>query len=872
MPAMAAQVFGPTTVDPGFTSTGEKTLLTMSTTLPAGGRNVIIVSFVKEGNLNIAALGTYRIYKGSTLLYETLGTQYFSYFGTRAMHVLLVAVDNSPVGNDTYHFRINITSAGASTAAIHVQGIVIKADDAVWRYNASTVTISAGATATVTSISTSFPANSKAAAIAVVFAYHSTTGDYILNAGNIKLKLGGTVISSNEFGTGAYSNQVHLCVSLGWLGPVPASSQTWSVEITNNTSVSFIAYAIIAAFTVVDGAFLDTGSVPLTSGSQVTVGSLSTTLTGDVAVIALAAAENTTSMTVTAFNAGDVVLQRNHSTTGQISNLTSWRIWQTTYDGRSGVLPLFSLDRGVSNPSYQVKMTARASGINGEAKILAFTLNVIISVSDSGTGTESIIIRLSQLDSGSGVDRVNATREARDSGTGVDTVNKRSETRDSGAGSEVLSLSTMITVADSGSGAEVINMTKGALDAGSGSELLTLSASIPVGDSGAGVETVNMTKEALDAGVGEDYFTGGLSKYVDDSGAGVEYVDMSKEALDSGAAVEAVDMMKEALDAGAGLETVDMAKETVDSGVGVDAVNMAHEALDSGAGAEAVSMSKEALDSGSAVELVNMAHEALDSGSGVDMIVSPRYNPLADSGSGVETATIRVPQSDAGAGAEAVNMSKEALDAGAGAEAVNMTREARDSGAGFDAVNMAREVRDSGAGVDAVNMAREARDAGAGFDASTVTGIISAFDSGSGIDIVTQMAKAIVDSGAGVEAVYVSARVMAYDSGAGTDIIGIVARVSVEDFGAGAEFADWFLSIYGMVLIDNDGVGIHSIPYKDWRQRNIPVQVHRRSVGDKVYIDSDEIGDAVVEWEDKVSDVIPGERTLIVTGVVYLYD
>jgi hypothetical protein len=78
--------------------------------------------------------------------------------------------------------------------------------------------------------------------------------------------------------------------------------------------------------------------------------------------------------------------------------------------------------------------------------------------------------------------------------------------------------------------------------------------------------------------------------------------------------------------------------------------------------------------------------------------------------------------------------------------------------------------------------------------------------------------------------------------------------------------------MYGMVLIDSDDVGIHSIPYKDWRQKNIPVQVHRRSVGDKVYIDSDEIGDVVVEWEDKVSDVIPGERTLIVTGVVELYD
>jgi hypothetical protein len=78
--------------------------------------------------------------------------------------------------------------------------------------------------------------------------------------------------------------------------------------------------------------------------------------------------------------------------------------------------------------------------------------------------------------------------------------------------------------------------------------------------------------------------------------------------------------------------------------------------------------------------------------------------------------------------------------------------------------------------------------------------------------------------------------------------------------------------MYGLVFIDMDDVGLHNIPYEDWRQKNIPIQVHRRSVSDKVYVDSDDVGDVVVEWEDKVSDVVPGERTLIVTGVVELYD
>jgi hypothetical protein len=142
--------------------------------------------------------------------------------------------------------------------------------------------------------------------------------------------------------------------------------------VTNGSGQPFSFYAELVAFTVFDGAFLDTASVALTNGAEVTVGNLTTTLSGDVVAIGLAAAENTETSDVTAFNAGDVVLQLNNSATGQISNLVGWLIERTSYHGRSGVLPLFRLDTGVSNPSYQIKMTARAGGINGEAKMLAF--------------------------------------------------------------------------------------------------------------------------------------------------------------------------------------------------------------------------------------------------------------------------------------------------------------------------------------------------------------------------------------------------------------------------------------------------------------------------------------------------------------------
>jgi hypothetical protein len=695
----------------------------MSTTLPAGGRNVIIVSFVRNAATYTAAQGTFRIYKGVTLLYETPLTQLFNYGSERANHALLIAVDTNPAGNDTYYFKINITMTGTATVSVHVQGIVIKADDAVWGYNTTAVSIAAGATATVTSISTSFPANSKVAIVAVAYGSHTTVAPYFIGAGNVKLKSGETVVSSNQFDTGSYESSEPFWVSLVYLDTPASGSQVYSVEVTNGSSVAFNCYAEIVAFTVYDGAFLDTGSVALTSGSQVTVGSLSTTLSGDVVVIGLAAAENTGTTRVTAFNAGDVVLQKDNSSTGQISNLVGWILEQTSYHGRSGIMPLFRLDTDVSNPSYQIKMTARATSINGEAKILVFTLTVVISVGDSGSGVELV--------------EVNVTTVVSDVGVGVEAVGMSREMLDAGAGVEAVLVSPVQS--DSGAGVEAVEVYVPAADSGGGVDETLVS--VPAVDSSVSVEAVNMAREALDSGSGFDYFTGGLQKYIDDAGAGVEYVDMAKESADYGVGVEAV----------------------------------------------------------------NMASEVADAGSGIETIISPQFNALADSGAGADATLLWVPQAD--------------------------------SGAGVDVVNMARETADSGLGVDIVEMARE-----------------------------------VADFGAGVEAVYVSATVISQDFASGVDVVGVTGYVAVGDAGVGVDVFEWFLSMYGMVLIDTEDVGYHSIPYRDWRQKNIPIQVHRRSVGDKVYVDEVEIGDVVVEWDDRVSDVVPGERVVIVTGVVELYD
>jgi len=404
MPATAAQVFGPVTVNPLLNATGVKTLLTMNTSLPPGGKNIVIAVLMPNAAFSEGASGrhTLRITK-TTVLYETPIGMLINYGGQRTKPIMLMAIDDVPAGNDTYTFEINTTAAGSSTGLVHVQGMVIKADaDAQWTYNTTAVSVSSGGTATVVTLSTNYPAGTKVVALAYVLGQPNTTtgGQYNVGAGNVKVKLNGTVVSSNQFNYGGSANVYPLHTNLCFGTTLSTSTQTWAVEFTNGSSVAFNVYAILVVFTVTDLAFLDTASVALSNGVQVTVGDLTTSLQGDVAVIAIASAENASTTSATAFNANDVVLQLNNSATGQISNLVSWLFGSTGGHDRSGNLPLFRFDTGVTNPSYQIKMTARANGINGEAKIVAFstvtveekTVTDSISLLDAASVSRSFVV------------------------------------------------------------------------------------------------------------------------------------------------------------------------------------------------------------------------------------------------------------------------------------------------------------------------------------------------------------------------------------------------------------------------------------------------------------------------------------------------
>ncbi|MEM2448791.1 MAG: hypothetical protein QXT14_07580, partial [Candidatus Bathyarchaeia archaeon] len=372
-------VVAPGTVTVDWSTTGVKTLLQITDNLSAGSK-VVVFSAGYDGAAALTPRGVLQIVKGGNTLVQEGITRITQNAAMRPKHVMLFAYDSGASGSDTYTFTVNVTTTATGTSTLHVQGMVILLDGPAFFTTGSNTSIAAGATVTLATVNTNYPAGSKVAVLVYVEmgVTATTTGHRLYAAGNIRILSGSTVVSQNQFQVGTNQNVQPALVSLVYLDSNSATNPSYSIEVYNSLGEASQAWGEIIAFRVADGAFLDTGSVALTGGSQVTVGSLSTSLSGEVGVIGLASSERTaTSDTATAFNAGGVVLQINNDASTQVANQRVWAMQRTSYSGRSGTYALFRADNGVSNPSYQIKMTAAVAGQNGEAKILAFVVSAV---------------------------------------------------------------------------------------------------------------------------------------------------------------------------------------------------------------------------------------------------------------------------------------------------------------------------------------------------------------------------------------------------------------------------------------------------------------------------------------------------------------
>ncbi|MEM0478355.1 MAG: hypothetical protein QXN77_08150 [Candidatus Caldarchaeum sp.] len=365
-PISFVQVSDPFTVTVDFSTAGDKTLATVTDSLPAG--NKIIIFSVIPSNTSIGVvMGYLKLVYGTTTIQH--GLTYHIAFPETPPLMIFGYYENAPA-NAQYSLFMTVTGTTTSgSKAFHVQAMVIYlgSNSAVFASNTNT-SIAAGATVTLTSINTAFPTGSKVVVLAALIKMTSSGNAVAINAGNIRIKSGATTVSQNEYAAYSINNYV-AGVHLSYLDTTASASQSYSIEIYNNTSYSASAWGEIIAFKVDDGAFLDTASVAL-SNTQTTIGSLATTLSGNIAVIGLTSIQNTSGSSQS-ISVDAIVLQANNDATYQTSNKVSPFI-----SNGWAIIPTFFLTTAsLTSPSFQSKATAPvASGMNGEAKMIALKL------------------------------------------------------------------------------------------------------------------------------------------------------------------------------------------------------------------------------------------------------------------------------------------------------------------------------------------------------------------------------------------------------------------------------------------------------------------------------------------------------------------
>ncbi|MEM4273946.1 MAG: hypothetical protein QW420_06300, partial [Candidatus Caldarchaeum sp.] len=365
-------VFASGVVNVDISSTGEKTIATFNTTIPAGN-NLLIIMMEHGANSNTGRADfNLVLYRGTTLVESgyTYSSGQAGQEGEAKIHHMLARDANAP-DNPSYTVKLNvITAVSGATLPVRVLMMVINGVNMAYR-KAFTVSVASGATADVNSLSTTLPAGKYV--VLAAWAYRqSTSTSYALNAGNVRIKAGTTILASNQYAF--YHRWTGNANAAMLVAPYTATNnQVYSLEVVNNTGLTLTFDSFLAAFKVADSAFLDTASVALGT-TENTVANLTTTLSGDVGVISILSVASTSSSTKVSVSAGNAKLQKDNSVTGQQTNSIYFVVEASTNLNNVVASVLLQVFTNVANPSFQVKVTTNTSNSAGEVKMLAFTL------------------------------------------------------------------------------------------------------------------------------------------------------------------------------------------------------------------------------------------------------------------------------------------------------------------------------------------------------------------------------------------------------------------------------------------------------------------------------------------------------------------
>ncbi|MEM1801113.1 MAG: hypothetical protein QXF58_05175, partial [Desulfurococcaceae archaeon] len=208
----------PTTVTVNWGTAGDKTLLTITDNLPAGNK-IVLFALGWDSATDVGAWGYLKIMTGSTTLVQEGITHFLNYGGMKCKHVMLFAYHANAPANAQYTFMATVTAAASGSSTLHVQGMVILLTEPAFFTTGINTSIAAGATVTLATVNTNFPAGSKVAVLTYVQmgVTSTTTSHRIYAAGNIRILRGSTVVSSNQFQVGTFQAIEPAHVSLLYL-------------------------------------------------------------------------------------------------------------------------------------------------------------------------------------------------------------------------------------------------------------------------------------------------------------------------------------------------------------------------------------------------------------------------------------------------------------------------------------------------------------------------------------------------------------------------------------------------------------------------------------------------------------------------------
>jgi hypothetical protein len=287
-----------------------------------------------------------------------------------------VVLDSAAAANQSYDIYANVTSTLSATVPIYLYIIVINFASASEvalspKPPEQEVAVANGTTVTVNSVSVS----AGKYVIVCFFDYRQPdTTERTLGAGNVRLKLNGTLLAATEY---AIKNR-YYSYPLDHNGLLavasPTASSTITLEVYNDTGNTIYVISTLVAFPVNDYQFLDTGSVAIGT-TETTIGSLNVTLAGKYAVIAVLTVYAAVGNDIAAGNA-----RLKADTTVKDSNIHTWHLQAVSPFYPNG-MALFDIENAPATIS--VTAIAPATGLYGEVKLAAFSIVTPLSFSDT---------------------------------------------------------------------------------------------------------------------------------------------------------------------------------------------------------------------------------------------------------------------------------------------------------------------------------------------------------------------------------------------------------------------------------------------------------------------------------------------------------